>query len=278
MDKKISIIEDMKKLGLSEYEVKAYLNLLEEYPVNGYVLSKNSGIPRSRIYEVLDNLKNKQIVFEQVENDITQYYPLEPKLLIGKLKNNFDDILNNVDEYTKKVYYEQQNDNKLIVIKGRDKIIDFVNTLISQANKRIAVSIWEEEINDMRAMLDAAIKRGVTVKGIYFGKNNSYKDIVSHRRIERYLSEKSERYMIVIIDGIQVVSGIISRGEDSQVTWTKDAGFVDMSEDYIAHDLMVNLYSKKLDEDQREEFEAYSDKVRKDYYGFSDEEFNNFKI
>ncbi|WP_304944434.1 TrmB family transcriptional regulator, partial [Vallitalea guaymasensis] len=261
-----------------EYEVKAYLNLLEEYPVNGYVLSKNSGIPRSRIYEVLDNLKNKQIVFEQVENDTTQYYPLEPKLLIGKLKNNFDDILNNVDEYTKKVYYEQQNDNKLIVIKGRDKIIDFVNTLISQANKRIAVSIWEEEINDMRAMLDAAIKRGVTVKGIYFGKNNSYKDIVSHRRIERYLSEKSERYMIVIIDGIQVVSGIISRGEDSQVTWTKDAGFVDMSEDYIAHDLMVNLYSKKLDEDQREEFEAYSDKVRKDYYGFSDEEFNNFKI
>ncbi|QUH31367.1 TrmB family transcriptional regulator [Vallitalea guaymasensis] len=278
MDKKISIIEDMKKLGLSEYEVKAYLNLLEEYPVNGYVLSKNSGIPRSRIYEVLDNLKNKQIVFEQVENDTTQYYPLEPKLLIGKLKNNFDDILNNVDEYTKKVYYEQQNDNKLIVIKGRDKIIDFVNTLISQANKRIAVSIWEEEINDMRAMLDAAIKRGVTVKGIYFGKNNSYKDIVSHRRIERYLSEKSERYMIVIIDGIQVVSGIISRGEDSQVTWTKDAGFVDMSEDYIAHDVMVNLYSKKLDEDQREEFEAYSDKVRKDYYGFSDEEFNNFKI
>ncbi|GMQ55864.1 TrmB family transcriptional regulator [Vallitalea sediminicola] len=278
MDKKISIIEDMKKLGLSEYEVKAYLNLLEEYPVNGYVLSKNSGIPRSRIYEVLDNLKNKQIVFEQVDNNTTQYYPLEPKLLIGKLKNNFDDILNNVDEYTKKVYYEQQNDNKLIVIKGRDKIIDFVNTLISQADKRIAVSIWEEEINDIRAMLDDAIKRGVTLKGIYFGKNNSYKDIVSHRRIERYLSEKSERYMIVIIDGIQVVSGIISRGEDSQVTWTKDAGFVDMSEDYIAHDLMVNLYSEKLDDDQREEFEAYSDEVRKDYYGFTDEEFNNFKI
>ncbi|GMQ65221.1 TrmB family transcriptional regulator [Vallitalea maricola] len=278
MDKKISIIEDMKKLGLSEYEVKAYLNLLEEYPVNGYVLSKNSGIPRSRIYEVLDSLKNKQIVFEQVEDNTTQYYPLEPKLLIGKLKNNFDDILNNVDKYTKKVYYEQQKDNKLLVIKGRDKIIDFVSTLISQANKRIAVSIWEEEINDMRAMLDAAIKRGVNVKGIYFGKNNSYKDIVSHRRIERYLSEKSERYMIVIIDRIQVVSGIISRGEDSQVTWTKDTGFVDMSEDYIAHDLMVNLYSKKLNEDQREEFEAYLDKVRKDYYGFSDEEFNSFKI
>lgn len=277
MNDNISVIEDMKKLGLSEYEVKAYLSLLEEYPVNGYVLSKNSGVPRSRIYEVLDNLKNKQIVFEQVDNNTSKYFPLEPKLLIGKLKNNFENIFDNVNEYTEKVYYEHQVDNKLIVIKGRDEIIDFVKTLISQANKRIAVSIWEEEINDIRDSLNDAIKRGVVVKGIYFGKNNTFQDVVSHRRIERYLSEKSERYMSVIIDGDQVVSGIISRGKESQVTWTKDAGFVDMSEDYIAHDLMVNLYSKKLDPHMREEFEEYSDKVRKDYYGFSEEEFNNFK-
>lgn len=46
-----SIIQDMKSLGLSEYEAKSYLNLLEQNPVNGYILSKNFGIPRSRIYE-----------------------------------------------------------------------------------------------------------------------------------------------------------------------------------------------------------------------------------
>lgn len=277
MSNELLIIEDMKKLGLSEYEVKAYLKLLEQYPVNGYVLSKNSGVPRSRIYEVLDSLKKKQIVFEQSEDNTTLYHPLEPKLLISKLKNNFEDILNEVDEYTKKVYSKQENDNEVIVIKGRNNIIDFINSLICEAKKRIAVSIWEEEINDISKALNEAIDRGVMLRGIYFGKNNPYKEIITHRRIERYLSEKIERYMIIIIDGIHVVSGIISRGEESQVTWTKDPGFIEISEDYIAHDLMVNLYSKKLDKDEREAYECYFDDIRKEYFGFTEEEFQKFK-
>lgn len=277
MENNLLIIEDMKKLGLSEYEVKAYLKLLEQYPVNGYTLSKNSGIPRSRIYEVLDSLKNKQLVFEQIEEKTTLYQPIEPKLLVNKFKNNFDNILNHVEEYTEKVYSQRQNDNELIVIKGRNKIIDFVNALISEAQKRIAVSIWEDEINDISKALNDAIGRGVMLRGIYFGKNNLFKELVPHRRIERYLSEKNERYMTIIIDGIYVVGGIVSRGEESQVTWTKDIGFVEMSEDYIAHDLMVNLYSNKLEQDERKEYEDYLDNIRKDYYGFSDEKFERFK-
>ncbi|TCO79340.1 TrmB family transcriptional regulator [Marinisporobacter balticus] len=277
MHNQLLIIEDMKKLGLSEYEVKAYLKLLEAYPVNGYALSKNSGIPRSRIYEVLDSLKNKQIVFEQIEEKNTFYYPLDPKLLINKLKNSFESILNHVDAYTKKVYEEQQIDNKLIVIKGRTQIIEFVNTLISDAKKRIAVSIWEEEIEDISKGLNNAISRGVALRGIYLGKNNPYKEIITHRRIERYLSEKSERYMTIIIDGIHVVSGIISRGKESQVTWTKDTGFVEMSEDYIAHDLMVNLYSEQLEKAERKAYEYCLDNIRKEYFGFTEKEFKKFK-
>lgn len=277
MNNELMIIEDMKKLGLSEYEVKAYLTLLGQNPVNGYTLSKNSGIPRSRIYEVLDSLKNKQMVFEAIEGKTTLYHPLDPQLLINKLKNNFESILNNVDVYTKKIYSEQQNDNKLIVIKGKSKIIDFINSLIVEAKERIAVSIWEEEINDISRALDDAINRGVIVRGIYFGKNNPYKEIITHRRIERYLSEKRERYMAITIDGIHVISGIISRGDDSQVTWTKDTGFVEMGEDYICHDLMVNLYSEKLKGDERQKYEDFLDHIRKEYFGFSETEYKSFK-
>ncbi len=40
------------------------MSLLEKHPLNGYGLSKVSGIPRSRIYDVLQNLEDKQIVFK----------------------------------------------------------------------------------------------------------------------------------------------------------------------------------------------------------------------
>ncbi|KPU45481.1 sugar-specific transcriptional regulator TrmB [Oxobacter pfennigii] len=277
MDEEILIVEDMKKLGLSEYEARAYLKLLEQHPVNGYILSKNSGIPRSRIYEILDNLKNKQIVFEQIEGETTLYYPLDPKLLINKLRSNYEDILDNLDEYTKRVYTEGQLTGKMVIIKGRNKIIDFINLLIKNAEKRIALSIWEEEINDLSGAIDAAIKRGIMLRGIYFGKTKRYKDLATHRRLERYLDEKKERYMTVIIDENHVVSGIISRGENSQVTWTQDAGFIGLSDDFIAHDIEVNVYSDSLDKDKQKEYEAFLDNIRKDYYSFSDEEFKKFK-
>jgi sugar-specific transcriptional regulator TrmB len=277
MNDNISIIEDMKSLGLSEYEIKAYLNLLAHYPVNGYILSKESGVPRSRIYEILDSLKNKQMVFEQNDGKNILYYPLEPELLIDRLKKSFNSRLNNIEEYTKNIYSEEKNDNKLIVIKGRKNIIDFLNILISGAKKRIALSIWEEEINDISEALKDAISRNVVVKGIYFGKNNYFKELVPHRRLERYLSEKKERYMTVTIDRAQVLYGVMSRNEESQVTWTKDEGFVDMSEDYISHDLMVNLYSNRLIESEKQEYEDFMDTARKDYFCYTDEEFNSFK-
>ncbi len=272
-----AIIEDMKRLGLSEYEAKAYLKLLEQYPVNGYALSKSSSIPRSRIYEVLDSLKNKQIVFEQTDGKNTVYRPLDPQLLVNRLKSDFNTILNGIDDYTKKLYAAEQDDNKLTLVNGRENILNLLKLLIADAKKRIAVSIWEEEIGDLSPVLDHAIGRGVMLKGIYFGKNNRYSQLVTHRRIERYLAEKKERYMTVIIDGIHVVSGVISRDSESQVTWTKDIGLVEMSEDYISHDLSVNLYSNHLDPAGRAIFEDFLDNVRKDYYGFTEEEFINFK-
>jgi sugar-specific transcriptional regulator TrmB len=263
------VIEDMKKLGLNEYESKAYLKLLEDYPVNGYTLSKNSGIPRSRIYEVLKNLKDKQLVFEQKEDKGSIYYPLEPRLLVDKLKDDFNNALDNINNFATKIYSEKNEENKLVVIKGRKEIIEFINRLIKDAERSICVSIWEEELRELSKVLDKAIDNGRTLKGIYFGKNNRYKGLVPHRRIETYLAEKNERYITIIIDGIHVVSGMMSRGEESTVTWTKDKGFVDMSEDYIVHDLMINMYSNNLEGQEKEDFENFLDNVRKEYFEFN---------
>lgn len=260
------IIENMKQLGLSEYEAKAYLSLLENYPVNGYSLSKKSGIPRSRIYEILESLKTKQIAFEEPGEKSKIYYPIDPKLLVNRLKQDFNNILDQVDSYTQRVYDKTVTDNKLVVIKGRSPIIEFLTTLILNSKKRIAISMWEEEVLALCPALDDAKSRGVSLRGIYFGKNNPYDEIITHRRLDRYFLEKNERYMTIIIDDIHVVSGIVSRGENSQVTWTKDPGFVAISEDYIAHDLMVNLYATKLSTSEQKSYEDYLDKIREDYF------------
>ncbi len=277
MDHDVLIMNNMKRLGFSEYECKAYLKLLEDFPINGYTLSKNSGIPRSRIYEVLKNLIDKQMVFEQTEEKNKLYYPVEPEIFIKKLKTWYEDVFSNISEYAGKLYREKKQDDRLVVIRGRQNIISFLKLLIKGAQKRIAVSVWEEEIQDLTMELGNAVKRGVVLRGIYFGETPPYETLVPHRRIKRYIAEKKERYMSVIIDKTHTLSGIVSRGEDSKVTWTRDEGLIEISEDYIAHDLIVNLYSASLTGNEYMKFEEFADSVHNHYFHYSDEEFAVYK-
>ena len=268
MDQEKRMAADMKILGFSAYECKAYLKLLEVFPLNGYALSKSSGIPRSRIYEVLKNLIDKQMVFEQADEKNRVYYPVEPKIFIKKLKAHYERVFEDLSQYAGALYREPKQDDKLVVISGRDNIMGFLRQLIQGAQKRVAVSIWEEEITELTEELNAALSRGVILRGIYFGKNNVYDSLVPHRRITRYMAEKKERYLSIIIDHSHVVSGIMSRGANAKVTWTRDEGFIEVSEDYIAHDLLVNLYSASLDPDAYKRFEDFADTVHARYFQY----------
>ncbi len=263
------MMEDMKTLGFSVYECRAYFSLLEEFPVNGYALSKASGIPRSRIYEVLKNLIAKQMVFEQTQGKTLVYTPMEPAIFIKKLRSRYDKVFDDLTQYAGNLYREPKQDDKLVVIQGRDNIISFLKVLIQGAQKRVAVSIWDEELTALTDELDAAQDRGVMLRGIYFGQEKVYEDLVPHRRIQRYMAEKKQRYLSVIIDHTHAVSGIVSRGEASKVTWTRDEGFIEVSEDYIAHDLVVNLYSASLDKESYKRFEDFADNVHDHFFHYS---------
>jgi len=225
----------------------------------------------------LQNLIDKQMVFEQTEEKNKLYYPVEPDIFIKKLKTHYEEVFANITEYAGRLYKEKKQDDKLVVIKGRKNIISFLNLLIKGAENRIAVSIWDEELKELTMELDKALNRGVILRGIYSGENRPYETLVTHRRIKRYMAEKNQRYLSVIIDRAHTVSGIVSRGEDSKVTWTRDEGHMEISEDYIAHDLIVNLYSASLDEKAYLEFEDFADAVHNHYFHYSDEQFNTYK-
>lgn len=266
MDHDMMLVEEMKHFGLTQYESIAYLKLLEDYPLNGYLLSKKSGVPRSRIYEVIDHLIEKGMIFERKEENASVYYPLEPKLFLSNVREDYAKRFNHVEEETKKRYHRHAKPYEHKIIVGKTKIFSVMNALIRTAEKRIDVSIWEEEFEVLAEEFRQAIERGARVKGIYFGHHNPFAEVLTHRRISTYLQEKAERYIIIVIDDKEAVTGIISRGEESQLSWTNDIGVIDITKDYIVHDLMVNGYSDDLDEDARAEYEAKLDKIRAKYY------------
>lgn len=266
MENQKILIDEMKHLGFTLYESKVYLTLLKVWPINGYMLSKESGVPRSKIYEVINNLIKKKLIYEKKIEKTSTYLPLEPNEFIKKIRNNFTVMIDHVEEETTSIYLENSTSNDSKIILGRDNIFEFIIQMIDKAEFRIDVSLWEEEYNFLSKSILCALDRGISVKGIYFGCNNPLIDVITHRRIDTYLKEKEQRYIICIIDNKEAISGIISRGEESQVTWTNDYGAIDIVQDYIVHDLMINSYSNDLEANKKNIFEEKLDKIRKNYF------------
>ncbi len=265
MTKENLIIDEMKKVGLGENEAKAYLTLLKNHPINGYALSKHSGIPRSKVYEVLENLKTKQMVFEQEEGKSKTYSPMEPEFFVRRTREVYDKTISVIDNYTQRVF-KSEAAHGVRVIKGKKDIVEFIALLLRSAGERVSLSIWEEDIGHFQDEIDEVLGRGVKLRGIFFGEESPYSQLINHRRCKRVFTEKKERHIVLIVDNNAVVSGVLSRGEESQVTWTNDPGFVELSEDYIIHDISLNKLLLQMEPEKQKKYEEFLDHVRGDYF------------
>lgn len=75
---------ELTELGLSTYEEQVYRTLLVNGATTAADLSDASGVPRGRIYDVLNNLESRQLVHAQ-STEPTQYAPVEADTAVSRL-------------------------------------------------------------------------------------------------------------------------------------------------------------------------------------------------
>ncbi len=251
---KENILEILKDLNFTEYEAKAYLTLLEESPLTGYAVAKNSGVPRSKIYEVLDNLVIRGDILVSPGNT-PQYTPVPAKELIKsrrkKAEENFE-----LAEKSLAVFERSVNDRSNIWnITGRNEIIEKVKESILSAKKRILLEIWSEEFKELETELRQAAKRGVNVTIIAYGEiisdfANVYLHYMGHEITEEY----GGRWIVFSGDDSEVVAGIVSLSKDSRAAWTMHVGLVMPITEVMIHDLYLMEIMKKHKELLEESF------------------------
>ena len=94
-------------IGLSDYAITAYLTLVSLRFVNGSQLSRSSGIPRARIYDVLRHLKDRGFVAEPSEG---LYIPLPPAELLSQLRKNYETDLAKLEKLIDEASASAQTD------------------------------------------------------------------------------------------------------------------------------------------------------------------------
>ncbi len=89
------LVENLRKVGLTEYEAKAYLGLLADHLNTASKLAQKSGVPRTKIYSVLESLKDKGWV--RIYSGVPLLFrAISPDKVISQVKENQEAFLESV--------------------------------------------------------------------------------------------------------------------------------------------------------------------------------------
>jgi sugar-specific transcriptional regulator TrmB len=236
-------------LGLSQNEMTAYIGLLGNHPVNGSQLSHYSGIPRAKIYEVLQNLRGKGMVVKSPEG---LYAPLPPEELVKRLRHRFESDLSTLGKKIKAASAKATYDY-VWAIQGYSEVLAKAKEMIVAARSEIYIRLFPEEGRLLSQDLGDAVSRGVQVKYISLGPPPAFFDLqIIHPESEKIEASLGGRTLEMIKDRDEILTGLFEKGKEdrSPISWTKNRWLVIVSRDDLRHDFFHYFVHKILEQKQ----------------------------
>lgn len=234
------LVTEFQKLGLSPQETKAYVSLLKKDNVTGYELSKNGRIHTSKIYGILSKLLEKDFIIA-VDTRPVKYFPRPPQEILARIKQDFDDALDNLKAPLEQVYANSEK-SELIAwnITGRVDIIRKAKDLINETEKKLYLAAWGEEFSSIRRAAKRADQRGVKLTSVAYGMTNfSVGKIYRHRPSDYPFRERGERRFVLVSDEKKALISSFKDRMLSGALWTENSGLVQLIRDFIIHEIYI---------------------------------------
>lgn len=244
-----TIAQQMKKLGFTAYESKAYISLLQNHPATRYEVSKSSGVPRSAIYDTMRKLEEQGVV-NGLYTEPKKYIPLPPDQLFNLLERQFKDRLQDIRSSLED-FETSAEPGHLWNVVGYENMIGKAREMIERATKKIYISVWNRELLLLKDELEAATKRGVSVVAFSFTSIDiDAKYIYSYNLEETELEKIWGHKIILVVDRNELLMGEADNQYHKRTAWTKNQAIVDIATNHMILD--ITLYGIRNDVDVSE--------------------------
>ncbi len=231
----VNIVQEMIHLGFSEYESRAYVSLLEEYPLTAYEVAKRSGIPTSKIYEVMARLVEKNLA-EEISDGKKRYIPIEVSDFVQEYRKNVSISLEKIKQEGSSIS-RPADVSYIIQITSYKKLIRKAESLISGAAREVLISGWDAELSQLLHTIQQSSVRSAVV---HFGKTDkNYGMCFEHPVEEVLLSEKGGRQLVIAADSDKALSATVHDDFSVEGAWSTNSGFARLAEDCIKHDIYI---------------------------------------
>ena len=135
------IVEKLQKLGLTKYESLAYITLLKLGPSKATDITKESGIPHTRVYDVLSSLHRKGFV-DVMQGSPRLYKPVNPEVVLEKIKEDFIEDIENLKAAFLDLYREVHGEDlpEIWTIQGFDNTVERAEYVIRTAKHEVLIN------------------------------------------------------------------------------------------------------------------------------------------
>lgn len=235
----------MENLGLTSYETKVYLSLLEFGSMIASDISKKSFVPYSKIYEVLNSLEEKGWI-ESNSSRPQKFFPKSPSTALESIriqrenetKENEQSILNELMPVYEKSGTKERPE--IWVVRGFYNIASKVGDIIQNCQQELLIAlpqVAQEIAKSLQPVLRTLHDKGVKIN-VLASEHTNPETIKAISRISNVRIKNSMFGGGVIGDGKQVIillgeSRNEKGGLEPIAIWAEHSGLSGLAKEYF---------------------------------------------
>jgi len=231
----------LRELGLTDYETRAYLALLERGVLTASQVSENAEVPYSKVYETLTSLERKGWI-ETEKGRPGRYYPKAPSEALAAAKVQMEEkvrtwektITGELQPFYEKREFREKPD--IWILRGEVSTIAKLKEMLEKTKSElmIAAPVLPKALVGMVLPL-LQLLHSADVKILFMVSRQA--TTWNLKELEKVAEVRVRDQMFgggVIVDGKEA---ILFLGEDKPtlVIWSNHLGLVQFAKDYFQH-------------------------------------------
>ena len=239
--------KSLEKIGLTSYEIRSYTTLIKDGESNASEISQNSGVPYSKIYEILGTLEEKGWIGSD-DSRPTKYIAKSPTTALETTKQNLDtEFSANQNKILSELVplYEKSGTSEkpdIWFISGVMNIVSKIMEMVENCREEVMIAVpqaGEEIVKQALPKLRQLHDKGIEIT-ILTSDSLDKESLTSISRVAKVKVKKglfgggiiSDKRYVVILLGPEISS---SSSSEIVAIWADHSGLAGFAREYFEY-------------------------------------------
>ncbi|HEX8852976.1 MAG TPA: helix-turn-helix domain-containing protein [Pyrinomonadaceae bacterium] len=267
-------VRALVNLGFTGLEAEVYTALAQHPPMTGYRVAQVLGKPAANVYKAIESLQSKgAVIVDDGANRVCHAVPADE--LLGLLERGFRESR----ERAATALAELQSvtaDDRVYQLRSREQVLERCRRMLARAERVALLDAFPAPLEELRAELEAAAARGVTVAvKAYEPTSLREAEVFVHPDGRAVIDRWPGQWVNVVVDGREHLLALLTRdgtgvhqavsSESSYLSWVYHSA---VAGELILADVQKRIAEGASSKELRGSVERYRRIVASDAPGF----------